>query len=142
MIVLFDIDGVLADNSWREPLKDVSMDGYFELLAKDPAIPEMVTLCLILRNQEALIGITSRPERYRKETLRWLGKHRINLDTVFMRPEGDTRPSPDLKVGMIDWIEDWYRWKYDASFTGTYLVIDDREDVIAAFHKLGISTLK
>ena len=80
--------------------------------------------------------VTAREERFRWATETWMRNNRINADALFMRPNYNSEPSKTLKAKQIVHalpVEMLARVK---------LIIDDREDVIESFAKLGICGLR
>ncbi len=131
MLVLFDIDGTLADISHRlHFVKHPEFDGSTWIdwtpdwdtfhdpvnVAKDEYIPEMVSLFHSLDNyQNKLVLVTGRPERLRQVTQDWIYMWVTQtVPFMFMRPDGDHRPDYQIKNEMLDTIgrgyvaKSWY----------------------------------
>lgn len=134
-LAIFDLDGCVADDRRRRgriPLNaTVAEDwtAYHTGCGGDPvANAEMV------RSHEALghriLFITSRPERYREETERWiLDRLRPAHWQLLMRPDGDATGSADLKPALFR--------AAGLCWDDVVAAYDDREDVLAAYEREG-----
>jgi len=137
MIVFVDVDHVLSDAAWRDNLmpnqkgERGSWDEYHEAGCDDKPVKVMVDLLHALKaSGHVLVGSTARPEKWRKLTMDWFVKHDVPLDELMMRADKDFRPSPQVKISHAK----------DAPFWPD-LVIDDRDDICAAFCAEGVVTL-
>lgn len=103
-IVIFDIDGTLADHSRRLcHINGVTKDwaAYYAGCENDPVIEQIAEL-LDLTNCYDHLFITGRTEEHRQQTVNWLVQ---NLDysptladkMLLMRPNGDYRKAHELK---------------------------------------------
>lgn len=103
-IYIFDIDGVLADLRHRLRYKNRGdFDGFYEdknVLA-DGLIEPGRELLRIMKQDGLVVYATGRPERTRKATIEWLHKNRLPICEIFMRKDGDFRPSPEVKVEQV-----------------------------------------
>ena len=102
--VVFDIDGVLADNSHRMhhitgPKRD--WDAYYAGIPDDKPIPGIIQTLKGLRLRgEHIIFVTGRPEEHREATSAWLARHaysRVSVHNLFMRPTGVYLPNDVMK---------------------------------------------
>ena len=97
--IICDIDGTISDQSHREHFaREKEWDQYHEQCELDP--PILPILCIIngLSAKYSIAFITGRPEKYRDETVKWLGRHLVNLDyALHMRKEGDYRHDFTIK---------------------------------------------
>src|SRR5262245_36722806 len=88
-IVIFDIDGTLADVSERIhhlKKKPKNWEGFFAGIAQDKAIRSMVRLCNILYAAGIRIILCSgRNEPYRAETVAWLTQQGVNYHELLLR---------------------------------------------------------
>ena len=110
MLVLMDIDGVLADCSHRlHYLKDKEYDKFYsedEMLCDKP-IPEGLGLLEILRSDPfcMVVLLTGRPYRTEKYTREWLEENSYSPDIgkidILMRKNHDFRPSNIVKVEIL-----------------------------------------
>ena len=101
-LVVFDIDGTLADDSARQrahqpwslphgsPEREAAWEAYYARMAADAPIPGMVDLAATVARFGRAVFATGRPSRYRWLTLDWLRRHvwkgTLPEDLV-MRPE-------------------------------------------------------
>jgi len=104
-IVIFDIDGTLADVSERihhVRAKPKNWDAFFEGMAQDRAIRSMVRLCNILHAAGVRIVLCSgRTEQYRQETVRWLEREGVRYHDLRLRRDGDRRSDAIAKKEML-----------------------------------------
>lgn len=138
--ILMDIDHTLSDAAWRDTmLSDASKNGwdeYHSMSRQDKSIEETAELAFSLRLAGyEVIGLTARPERWRTLTMEWLLAHHINLDGLLMRPNDNYQPSPDLKLALA--LASFPQIDEQVSF-----IIDDRDDVAAAFVSVGVHALQ
>lgn len=137
--VIFDLDGCLADDRRRKPLVDLgATDGweaYHAECHKDPLINshllDLTASCLP-------IILTSRPEKFRAQTVDWLREiAKIDPFAVLMRPNECLMGSAELKEDFLK-----YLIKIGISPRDIHCAFDDREDVLAAYMRYGIPTVK
>lgn len=102
MNIVFDIDGVLADNRHRfklieQPKKDWDM--YYDLMGADPVIEPMAEILDKLAMEHNIFLCTGRPSKYRQRTKSWLESAGLwdQVYRLFMRPDGSFLPNPDIK---------------------------------------------
>lgn len=142
-IILVDMDHTLSDSRSRDRfLKSVmtpaDWDNYHRDMINDPVFTPIRDLIVSIRKTGYQVFIvTSRPEKYRSMTEAWLGRHGCSVDAIFMRPDDDaTTPSARLKAIQV------LRLLPVSQLALVRLIIDDRDDVIESFAKLGICGLK
>lgn len=135
--VIFDIDGTLSNPEHRlhfvrGPKKD--WGPFFDSLGDDTLVESIAQLRAELSENNSIVIVTGRPEKYRHETESWLDRWAIWYDKLYMRPDNDTRPDCAVKSQILDGIiEDGY---------APWLVIDDRESVIEMWRDRGLTTLQ
>lgn len=134
--ILTDIDGTLSNSRWRDGLIGaVSWDEYHEQSQFDKPNEHMIWLLRALHSREySIIGISSRPEKFRKLTMDWLLKYHVPLDMLLLRPNDNHRLSPELKIQLVSNL-------LGGNFDDIAFIFDDREDVIAAFRAKGVNGL-
>ncbi len=104
-IVVFDLDGVLADV--RHRLHHVrgrrrNWDAFFAAAPRDPVLAEGAAAARTAQaGGHGVVYLTGRPERCRDDTLAWLAEHGLPPGDLFMRPEHDRRPARFTKVAML-----------------------------------------
>jgi len=138
-IILVDLDDTVSASWRREHLIADSWDAFHADLVNDEPIWDIVRLinCISDAGSTVIIGLTARPEKWRRITQDWLLKHGVNLDDLLMRPDEDYRPSAQVKVDLVAEM----CGGADAIKDKIALVIDDRDDVLKAFAALGVTTL-
>ena len=125
--MIFDLDGTLADLNGRKPY------GEAQALCGDDLCREPIANMVRLYDQAKylVIILSGRLERYRSETDRWLVKHSIPCDLLFMRPnELEQVPDTEIKEGI-------YLACIEPHFD-VELVVDDRPKVIRMWRELGL----
>lgn len=121
---LVDIDGTLAHmRDYRKPFEwhKVGFDDVDEIVAS-------VVQSLYL--DYTVIVMSGRDESCRDETNKWLNKHEIYHEYLFMRPEKDMRPDNIIKAELFD---KHVRDNFDVKF-----VIDDRLQVVQMWQRMGL----
>lgn len=123
----FNRDGMIGVNSWDE---------YHAASVHDSPFQHTIDLLNALAaTGYTIIGLTARPEKWRKLTMEIMLKHNVTMHELLMRPEEEFRPAPQIKLQLAQ-----NRFGPDLAAQVAF-VIDDREDVIAAFQSIGISGL-
>jgi len=138
-VVIFDIDGTLADNSHRQYFVSEGRkewEKFFSLMGDDVPVLPVIELCQVLLasgNYEMLI-FSGRPERYRKLTEQWLIWNNVPDLPLRMRKDGDVRPDAEVKEEML----------HQLLSEGKQIafVVDDRKPVVAMWRKHGIVCLQ
>jgi predicted kinase len=120
--VIFDIDGTLARHNGRGPydLERCEGDGLNSPVANalenyhlpDPEIDFEYKVVLL----------SGRQSEYREHTVRWLDKHEVEYDELYMRPNDDRRPDFVIKSELF---EEHIRGRYNVE-----VVYDDRDQVV------------
>ena len=136
-IILVDLDHTVSDAFHRDEMIGVcDWDTYHARLEEDDPCWDFISLLEPLTDRHEVIGLTSRPEKWRRLTMTWLVKHGVCLDDIWMRPDHDYRAAPDVKIALCkEKLGD--EWKENVLF-----VIDDNERVVAAFKNEGVSVLQ
>jgi len=135
-IVIFDIDGTLADVServhhLRKTPKD--WDAFFQGMAQDRAIRSMVRLCNLLHAAGIKIILCSgRNESHRAETVLWLARQGVNYHELRLRRDGDFRSDVVVKREMLRGI----------NRRRVLFVIEDRSRVVEMWRAEGLVCLQ
>jgi phosphoglycolate phosphatase-like HAD superfamily hydrolase len=153
-MIIFDLDGTLADCEHRRPLiagrargEKARWDEFFARCGEDAPIEPVIAVLLALRPQARVQIWSGRSEVVRELTERWLTEHvfgnwawtvraaptmtndhRVPLR---MRPAGDTTPDDALKEG-------WLRAHRAAGGERVTMVFDDRQKVVDMWRRNGI----
>ena len=131
--LICDVDHTLFDSRWRDSLMG-DWDAYNSAAPGDPPVPEMIAMVNSLHDSGwPTICLTARMEKWRPMTLRQLLDHGVLYDSLVMRPQEDFRPAAILKVSLV---------MRHLTSLDDILVIDDREDVVAAFREQGVTVLQ
>lgn len=151
MLILFDIDGTLADIShrlhfvkhpphvegeWIDWTPDWDSFHDPEQVAKDLPIPEMVQIHNTLETANHEIHyVTGRPIELWDTTDSWLTANLIRSSPdLWMRPSGDHRPDYQIKEEILETIK--------TDYCMPDLAIDDRQQVVDMWRSHGIRTLQ
>jgi len=134
--LICDVDHTLFDSRGRDGLaNEKDWDAYNAAAWKDPPVPEMIALVNSLHASGwPTICLTACAEKWRPVKMRQLLDHGVEYDELIMRPHEDFRPSPALKVGLL--------MRRLRSLDDVGLVIEDRDDVVAAFKEQNITVLQ
>ncbi|MDX3609589.1 hypothetical protein PV702_24735 [Streptomyces sp. FL06-04B] len=103
-LAVFDLDGTLADTAHRQHfLEGAKRDwaGFFAAAVDDPPLPEGVRLVLASAEECRIVYLTGRPERCRRDTVRWLSRQGLPEGTLFMRRDDDRRPARRTKLDIL-----------------------------------------
>lgn len=138
-LVLFDIDGTLADIEHR---RHHVMDGnhnwgaFFADMRDDAPNTPVVDLYKALKagDQYELLVVSARPDNYRKLTEQWLVWNGIDFDRLIMRSAGDNRDDTLVKQEILDGLL--------AEGREIAFVVDDRDCVVDMWRKNGITCLQ
>jgi hypothetical protein len=123
--IIVDIDGTLAKMNGRGPFE-------WSRVGEDK-VNDAVQLVVGLASYHCdVIIFSGRDSVCRPETIEWLQKHKIPIDKVFMRPEGNNEKDCIIKRRLYD---EHVAGKYDVQF-----VLDDRNQVVDMWRKdLGLT---
>ncbi|UTW54814.1 HAD family acid phosphatase [Kordiimonas sp. SCSIO 12610] len=138
-LVIFDIDGTLADISHRRHFvmgDNQNWAAFFKEMGDDTPNKPVVGLyqTLTVSNVYDLIIVSARPENYRLLTEQWLVWNGIEFDRLIMRPEKDYRPDTEIKKEILDLLLSEGR---EIAF-----VVDDRDSVVDMWRENGITCLQ
>lgn len=135
-IVLCDIDHTIANSFWRDGMigGEGGWDAYHAASKDDKPIIEVARMVWGLKATGfQVMGLTARPAKWRKLTMDWLLRHNIQLDDILMRPDTAYHPAPEIKVNLV---------KERFELEEIAMILDDRDDVVAAFKALGITAIQ
>lgn len=135
-IVIFDIDGTLADVSERIHhlrKKPKDWNAFFGGMAQDKAIQSMVRLCnLLYASGIQVILCSGRSEEHRDETMKWLEQQGVNYHDLLLRTDRDRRSDTMVKREMLSGID---RDKI-------LFVVEDRSRVVEMWRSEGLVCLQ
>lgn len=103
---IFDIDGVLADNSPRQHLlqqegktKKACWQEFYDASGEDPVYPDTLELLKTLQAAGTkILLVTGRSEEYHHLLMPWLEKHGIKPDGLYARKRYDFRQDWEVKA--------------------------------------------
>jgi len=134
-IVIFDIDGTLADVSERVHhinKKPKNWDAFFQI-SQDKAIQSMVRLCNILYASGIKIILCSgRSEQYRPETVEWMTQQGVKYHELLLRRGNDRRSDVIVKREMLAGIDR----------SRILFVVEDRSGVVEMWRSEGLVCLQ
>lgn len=140
-IVVFDIDGTLADANHRihhvkpEPGQKKNWPAFFEAAKDDPPATHVVAVLQLYVKAGYLVMLcTGRPAKFRNDTLRWLAKQGIPELPLIMRLTNDN--SKDFISKPIALKE--YLTSIGSSFEEIEAIYEDKLTVSKAWVELGI----
>lgn len=137
-IVVFDIDGTLADNSHRVgyvQTKPKNWPAYHAMTGHDKLHEDIKYLHeLFMLAGDTVLVCTGRNEKHRGITTEWLNRHMIYFKEMFMRQDADYRDDGIVKSDLLDQIIEKYGFPY--------LWFDDRDRVVAAIRNRGVRVLQ
>jgi len=132
-VVVFDLDGVLADASGRQHLLERpyrNWDAFFEACEEDPLVDEVGRLLECLTGDVGVVLLTARPMRVQRHTLSWLARMDLRWDLLIMRGAGDYGASREFKRRTVAELR-------DVGFDLRLAFEDDRRNA-EMFHEEGV----
>lgn len=132
-IVIFDLDGTLADISHRQHMvqsKRRDWPGFFAACVDDAPHEAVITILRALQSQFEIWLVSGRSDEVREQTENWLRLNGVPWHELIMRHKGDYTPDNLLKIG---WVQQG-RIPKDRILC----VFDDRDKVVKAWRKAGI----
>lgn len=134
---IVDLDGTLADCSHR--LHHVTAGArnwpaFFAGICDDLPVDPVRQVVRSLAKDFKIVLCSGRPEDYRAVTVKWLDDYAIPYDSLYMRPANDTRADHIVKAQLLAGIR--------ADGFEPFIVIDDRESVVAMWRENDLLTLQ
>jgi phosphoglycolate phosphatase-like HAD superfamily hydrolase len=135
-IVIFDIDGTLADVSERihhVKKKPKNWNAFFAGMAQDKAIHSMVRLCnLLYASGIEIVLCSGRSEEHRQQTVEWLAQQGVNYHDLLLRRDKDRRSDTEIKRELLA--------RLDKS--KILFVVEDRSRVVEMWRSEGLVCLQ
>lgn len=100
-LVVFDIDGVLADVRHRLhylATRPKNWEAFFAAAKNDQVLEVGAEFAKRAAATHEIVYLTGRPERLRTATQSWLDEQQLPAGRLVMRPVGDRRPSAVVKL--------------------------------------------
>lgn len=133
---VFDLDGVLADVRQRLHYlhtRPKQWQAFFAAAVHDPVLePGRIAVQQAQAGGSAIVYVTGRPVRYRRDTQDWLNRNGLPDGPLHMRPNRDRRPARFYKAEVI------MRLAREGDLVA---VIDDDDQVVAHLRELGLPVL-
>lgn len=82
-----------------------------------------------------VVGLTTRPEKWRQLTNDWLIKHAVRIDKLLMRPHDDFRPNAESKLEIATKFISHHQ-------VDSIIVIDDHDAVVSSFRAQNVTVLQ
>jgi hypothetical protein len=141
-MVILDVDGSLSNHVRRLPLivgegakkNGPNWETFYDLQYNDEPYEAAVMAARAWQDEYVVAIFTGRPEEHSDATFRWLNKHGIRVDFLFMRPDDDKRPMVELKSEWLDTVEGW---GYEIA-----VVLEDHPGVVDAFRERGLFVMQ
>lgn len=138
-VVIFDIDGTLADIRHRRVfLNSVVPDwkSFNSTMGDDVPNKPIVELYKVLWETQKyeIILVSGRGEEYRDITERWLVWNEIPFHALMMRASGDYRPDVKVKKDILQQIR--------AVYGEVLFAVDDRQQVVDMWRENGVTCLQ
>lgn len=130
--VIVDLDGTLAKMKGRGPY-DWDKVGQDELHRDIKELVELIDIGNHGRTVRTII-CSGRDEVCRPQTVAWLAEHGICYDALYMRPRGSNEKDSVLK--------EWMYRHYIAGKYNVLYVLDDRNQVVEMWRRLGLRCLQ
>lgn len=126
--IMVDIDGTLAKMDGRGPFE-------WKRVGEDvPVWPVIEAVQMYQSLGYKVIIMSGRDSECRDETIKWLDKHLIPWDALFMRPEKDMRKDNIVKHELF--------WAHVAPWFNVQLVLDDRDQVVKMWRDIGLTVFQ
>ena len=135
-LVVFDVDGVLADVRHRlhhVERRPKDWDAFFDAAPADPPLATGVALALESARDGEVVYVTGRPERCRADTLAWFARQGLPPGELSMRGPRDRRPA---RVAKLELLRRLARDRVVA------VVVDDDLQVCRAYEQAGFTVLR
>ena len=130
-----DLDGVVADVRHRLhhiEHRPKNWEAFFAAATHDVPIDEGLAVAQRLAEDHDVVYLTGRPERCRRDTVKWLAKYGLPTGRLIMRSDRDRRPARVFKVEML---------KRLASDRPVAVLVDDDHAVCQAARAAGFNVL-
>jgi phosphoglycolate phosphatase-like HAD superfamily hydrolase len=131
-VVVFDIDGVLADVRHRLHFlqrRPKNWDGFFAAAGDDPVLTEGRDAALLAAQAHEVVYLTGRPSSLEQVTRSWLAVSEFPPGRLLMRRHTDRRPARRVKVEVLRRL---------AADHEVVMVVDDDASVVAAIRSIGL----
>jgi hypothetical protein len=135
MLYIFDLDGTICDPGHRRHFVEgetKDWDAFYAACVDDKPFFEVVTVARALSSAgQSILYSTGRPESIRGVTTAWVGKYRLPLGPIYMRPSGDHREDFVVKAELLDKIKAQYTKEIGGVF-------EDRQQCVDMYRARGL----
>lgn len=134
-LAVFDLDGTVADVRHRLHFlerRPRDWNAFFGAAADDQPLREGVALARSSAEAHEVVYLTGRPERCRRDTVRWLEEQGLPPGRLLMRGERDRRPARVAKPELLRRL---------ARSGAVAVVVDDDRQVCDAYQRDGFEVL-
>lgn len=144
-VVVIDLDGTLCNTRHRDHFAQAGEWEQFHSAAPlDTPHWDVVHLLRMIPEDDIVLVITGRNEKWRKVTDEWLKRYDLRqyIDEILMRPDDDFTKAAELKLRLlIEWLHmnTPFEEERTALTDRVKFALDDREKVIDAFRDFGIA---
>jgi phosphoglycolate phosphatase-like HAD superfamily hydrolase len=132
---VLDIDATLSDARKRLHFierRPKDWDSFFAHAKDDALLDEGLAIATTLAEGHEIVYLTGRPERLRRDTLKWFEKYGFPEGRLLMRSNTDRRPSAVMKLA---------RLKVLAGERKVAVLVDDDLSVCNAAEKAGFTVM-
>lgn len=140
MIIIFDLDGTIADCEHRRPLVVAKQwREFYAACGADKPVKGIVQLMHATRAVgHTNVVLSGRSDEVRNTTEDWMEDNEIPLHFLVMRKEGDYTPDDILKLAMLNtFLADRNLTSADVLF-----IVDDRKKVVDMWRREGYLCLQ
>lgn len=133
---VLDIDATLSDTSKRIKYLDKKpkdWDSFFAHAKDDAVLDEGLAVATTLAADHEIIYLTGRPERLRRDTVKWFEDNGFPEGKLLMRGNNDRRPSAVMKLARLRTLAQERR---------VAVLVDDDVKVCAAAEKAGYPVMR
>jgi hypothetical protein len=133
---VLDIDATLSDTSQRIHFlerKPKDWDSFFAHAKDDAVLDEGLAVATTLGAEHDIVYLTGRPERLRRDTVKWLKDNGFPDGKLLMRGNNDRRPSVMMKLARLRTL---------AQERAIAVLVDDDVKVCAAAEKAGYPVMR
>jgi phosphoglycolate phosphatase-like HAD superfamily hydrolase len=133
---VLDVDATLSDTSKRIHFierKPKDWDSFFAHAKEDAVLDEGLAVATTLAADHEIVYLTGRPERLRRDTVKWLKDNGFPEGRMYMRSNTDRRPSVAVKL---------YRLKELSRERPVAVLVDDDVKVCDAAERAGYTVMR
>tara|TARA_R100001244_G_C5138972_1_gene127479 strand:- start:158 stop:661 length:504 start_codon:yes stop_codon:yes gene_type:complete len=153
--IIVDLDGTLAiidkrRNLSRKVYYDDNGKKHFRLdwnkffnpsnIKLDEPNTKVINLVNFLKDKYNIVITSGRSDITKNATLKWLNKHKVYYDKIYMRKEGDRKYDDILKENMLH--ELVLPNFCNDDINNIEFVLDDRDQVVKTWRSLGLTCLQ